>query len=202
MGLISNGTTIFDAGVLNAGGSMSFIKKLTASSSSTLSFVDGSSSVVLDSTYKEYMFIFNNIHPQTNAASLTFQGNAAGGSGFDETITSTYFRSRHREDDSDGAVNYDENYDLNQSTNFQTISYATGNENDECCSGYLHLFNPSGTTFVKHFTSHVSNYGRNDHARFENAAGYFNTTAAIDEIQFKFHSGNIDSGTITLYGIK
>ena len=201
MGLISNGTTIFDAGVLNAGGSMSFIKKLTASSSSTLSFVDGSSSVVLDSTYKEYMFIFNNIHPQTNAASLTFQGNAAGGSGFDETITSTYFRSRHNEDDSDGAVNYDESYDLNQSTNFQTISYATGNENDECASGTLRIFNPSSTTFVKHFMSTLNMTLHWNVQMVMYGAGYGNTTSAVDAIQFKMNTGNIDAGDICLYGI-
>ena len=184
-----------------SGGAMTFIKKLTASSSGTLSFVDGASSVVLDNTYKEYLFIFNNLHPGTDAANLSFQGNAAGGSGFNETLTTTYFRARHREDGSDGAVGYEPDYDLAQSTNFQTLSYGTGSDNDQGCSGTLHLFNPSSTTFVKHFISTVTNCGRNDHARSENAAGYFNTTSAIDEIQFKFHTGNIDSGTITLYGI-
>ena len=182
-------------------GSMVFIKKLTASSDSTLSFIDGASDVVLDSTYKEYLFIFNNLHPGTDAVQLTFQANASGGSGFDETLTTTYWRARHKEDGTDGVIGYEPDYDLAQSTNFQVLSYGTGNDNDQGCSGTLHLFNPSSTTFVKHFISRVTNCGRNDHARSENAAGYFNTTSAIDEIQFKFHSGNIDSGTITLYGI-
>ena len=203
MGLISNGTTIFDAGVFAAGlgGSMTFIKKLTASSSATLQFIDGSSNVVLDSTYSEYVFIWNNIHPGTDAASFSFQGNAAGGSGFDETITSTFFRARHKENGTEAEFNYDTGYQLSESTNHQTLSYATGSDNDQSTSGFLHLFNPSSTTFATHFQSHVFNCGRNDHARHEIIGGYFNTTAAIDEIQFKFHTGNIDSGTVSLYGI-
>jgi len=187
-------------GSLNTG-SMVFIKKLTASSSATLDFVDGTSDVVLDDTYKEYIFTLNNLHPGTDAANLTFQGNAAGGSGFNETLTTTYFRARHKEDDDDGAVGYEPDYDLAQSANHQTLSYGTGSDNDQGCSGILYLFNPSSTTFVKHFICNVTNCGRNDHARSENAAGYFNTTSAIDEIQFKFHTGNIDAGDICLYGI-
>ena len=184
------------------GGAMTHIKTITASSDSTISFVDGSSDVVLDNTYPIYLFTFNNIHPASDATSFLFQGNAAGGSGFNETMTTTFFRARHRENGSDGGLSYDTNYDLAQSTNFQVLSYATGNDNDQSCSGTLHLFNPSSTTFVKQFISKVSNCGRNDHARVEYVAGYFNTTSAIDEIQFKFDSGNIDAGTIKLYGIK
>ena len=184
-----------------SGGAMTLIKKLTASSDSTLSFQDGSSDVILDSTHKEYLFIFNNLHPSTDAVELTFQANASGGSGFNETMSTTYWRARHKEDGTDGVVGYEPDYDLAQSTNFQVLSYGTGHDNDQSCSGTLHLFNPSSTTFAKHFISRVTNSGRNDHARSEHAAGYFNTTSAIDEIQFKFDSGNINAGTITLYGI-
>tara|TARA_Y100001973_G_scaffold42982_1_gene64097 strand:- start:34 stop:642 length:609 start_codon:yes stop_codon:yes gene_type:complete len=201
MGLISNGTTIFDAGAMSVGGSMTFIKKLTASSSGTLSFVDGSSSVVLDSTYKEYIFIFNNIHPATGNTQLTFQGNAAGGSGYNETITSTAFMAFHLESGGSGTLGYEAGRDLGQSTGFQDCTGDIGAENDECGSGFLHLFNPSGTTFVKHFIGRASSYHPSDRENDFYTAGYFNTTSAIDEIQFKMSSGNIDSGTITLYGI-
>ena len=188
-------------GSVNAG-SMVFIKKLTASSSATLSFVDGSDSVVLDSTYKEYMFTYNNIHPATDAAKFTFQGNAAGGSGYNETITSTFFYAYHDEASSETGVSYYGSGDQAQGTSFQRLSSGgVGNGNDESVSGYLHLFNPSSTTFVKHFISSNSTYQDNNSVNNNYVSGYFNTTSAIDEIQFKFDSGNIDAGDICLYGI-
>ena len=126
MGLISNGSTIFDAGSMASGfgGAMTFIKKLTASSSATLSFVDGSSSVVLDNTYKEYLFTFNNIHPATNGAAFTFQANASGGSGYNETITSTQFQAYHKEDGSAYGIGYNGSNDQAQGTSFQNHSNA------------------------------------------------------------------------------
>ena len=184
-------------------GSMVFIKKLTASSSATLSFVDGASSVVLDDTYKEYMFTFNNIHPETNAAKFSFQGNAAGGSGYDETITSAFFYAYHDEADSEQGLSYYGSGDQAQGTAFQRFSSGgVGNGNDECTSGFLRLFNPSSTTFVKHFISRNSTYQDNNSVNDNYVSGYFNTTSAIDEIQFKFDSGDIDAGDICLYGIK
>jgi|TARA_R100000482_G_C5049099_1_gene111864 hypothetical protein len=184
----------------SAGGAITFIKKLTASSSSTLSFVDGSSDVVLDNTYKEYLFIFNNIHPQTDAQKLTFQGNASGGSGYNETITSTFFRA-YSEESGTTALSYDTGGDQAQGTSYQQISDSVGSDTDQCCSGFLHLFNPSSTTFVKHFIARTNTYQSSDYSIDVFSSGYFNTTSAIDEIQFKMASGNIDSGTITLYGI-
>ena len=183
-------------------GTFTLIKTLTASSSATLSFVDGTSSVVLDSTYKEYLFIFNNIHPATDGAEFQFQGNAAGGSGYDETITSSHFDAYHGEDGTGATLSYMTGFDQAQGTSFETISRDVGNDNDQATSGFLHLFNPSSTTFVKHYFSDFSNVINNDQAVHSLSAGYFNTTAAIDEIQFKYSSGNIDSGTIKLYGIK
>jgi len=183
-------------------GSMTFIKKLTASSSATLSFVDGASSVVLDNTYKEYLFTFKDIHPETNFRHLGFQANAVGGSGYNETITSTMFVANHSEDDSAAVLSYETGGHLAQGTGFQSIIHAIGNENDESGSGTLHLFNPSSTTFVKHFIATTNTYTDNDRSQNNFVAGYINTTSAIDEIQFKMTSGNIDSGTIKLYGIK
>ena len=186
------------------GGSLTFIKKLTASSSATLSFEDGSASVVLDDTYGEYLFTFNNIHPQTDSEEFTFQGNAAGGSGYNETITSTTFAAQHGESDSPTELSYDGSADQAQGTGFQQLSAHNdvgGAEADESLSGYLHLFNPSSTTFVKHFIAVTQYSGWESRSVNSYTAGYFNTTSAIDEIQFKMSSGEIQGGTISLYGI-
>ena len=208
MGLVK----LNDRGVRNAttfgsvsGGAMTFIKKLTASASSTLEFEDGTSDVVLDSTYKEYMFIFKDIHPSATSGSpiFSFQGNAAGGSGYDETMTTTHFRAGHNEDDTDTYMSYNTGKDQAQGTGFQPlVDGDTGGDNDQSVSGYLHLFNPSSTTFVKQFISRTSSVQSNDVANQSFDAGYFNTTSAIDEIQFKMSTGNIDAGDICLYGIK
>ena len=177
-------------------GSMVFISKQTASSSATISFTSG-----IDSTYKEYLFTFNNIHGQTDGKRLTFQGNAAGGSGYNETITSTAFRSRHSEDDSETALGYMTAYDQGQGTSFQAVTFDFGNDNDQSASGYMRLFNPSSTTFVKHFMATTNLSSDDNQSLVSFISGYFNTTSAIDEIQFKMDSGNIDAGTISLYGI-
>jgi len=183
------------------GGSMTFIKKLTSDGSDDdLSFVDGTSDVVLDSTYKEYLFTFNNIHPETNDVFFQFQGNAAGGSGYNETITSTHFRAYHFEDGTASGLAYRTGNDQAQATGFQRLSEEIGNGNDESLSGYLHLFNPSSTTYVKHFTARTA--GQIGSPRDVFVAGYFNTTSAIDEIQFKMSSDEIQGGDICLYGIK
>ena len=206
MGLISNGTTIFDAGAMASGfgGSMTFIKKITASSSGTVNFVDGSSGVVLDSTYKEYMFTFKNIHPSA-AANLTFQGNAAGGSGFNETMTTTFFYAYLKETNSDPTLMYNTGKDQAQGTAYTIIAAdGTNIDADGNLGGYLRLFNPSSTTFATHFESRISNSNGDGSTTYSCdcfSAGYFNTTSAIDEISFKFGSGNIDAGDICLYGI-
>ena len=181
-------------------GSMVFIKKLTASSSATLSFVDGASSVVLDNTYKEYLFTFNNMHPQTDNVHFTV-GFRDGGTNYDATKTTTMFRAFHSEADDAAALGYDTGHDLAQSTDFQRLAYGVGNGNDESTSGYLHLFNPSNTTFVKHFIANSNMLFEADYTINQFTAGYCNVTAAIDAVQFKMSSGNIDAGDICLYGI-
>jgi hypothetical protein len=202
MGLISNATTIFDAGVMSAGGSMVFIKKLTASNSATLSFVNGADSVVLNSTYKEYMFFFDNIHVTTDDAYLTV-GFRDGGTAYDAIKTTTAFRAFHFEDDSNQGVTYQANEDLAQSTNFQNLGQLQGNGNDVSGAGYMHLFNPASTTFAKHFISNYSHHYTNAAPGNINnyVAGYCNVTAAIDAVQFKLSSGNFDTGVIRMYGI-
>ena len=207
MGLISNGTTVFDAGAMASGfgGSLVFIKKLTASGSANLTFHNGTSGVVLDNTYKEYLFTFKNIHPSSNTTDFTFQANAVGESGFNETITSVFINAYNNEADTARAgprfLDSDGRSQANE-TVFNLLSVSEmGNDNDQCLGGYIHLFNPSSTTFVKHFMVNINQTVRDDYTFHNYASGYFNTTAAIDEIQFKMASGNIDLGDICLYGI-
>ena len=185
-------------------GAMTLIKTITASSDSTISFVDGSSDVVLDNTYPVYIFKFINIHPASDSNRFLFQGSINTGSGYGVNITSTFFKAFHAEADNSDGVSYDGQNDLAQSTNYQQLNLDAdlGADNDQSLSGELYLFSPSNTTFVKHFIGttnfvHAANYSIECFI-----AGYFNTTSAIDAIQFKMNSGNIDSGTIKLYGIK
>jgi hypothetical protein len=186
-----------------SGGALVLIKTLTASSSGTLSFVNGSSDVVLDNTYRTYIFKFINIHPSSDGNRFLFQGSINTGSAYGVNITSTFFKAFHDEGDSSTGVSYDANNDLAQSTNFQQLNLDAdlGADNDQGLSGELRLFNPSSTTFVKHFmgTNNFNHSGNYTVQCF--MAGYFNTTSAIDAIQFKMNSNNIDSGTIKLYGI-
>jgi len=185
------------------GGAWNFIKKLTASGDSSLSFVDGTDDVVLDSTYKTYVFTFNNIHA-ADTSIFTFQANASGGSGFNETITSTMFRAYHIEGSGASGLGYQTSGDQAQGTSYNQIFFQhISTDNDSSGSGILHLFDPSNTTFVKNFianTMHVNSTG-SEGAIHSFSAGYFNTTSAITEIDFKMSSGNIDAGDICLYGI-
>jgi hypothetical protein len=185
-------------------GALTHIKTLTASSSATLSFVDGSSDVVLDNTYPIYKFEFINMHPATNGAYLTFNYSIDSGSNYNVTKTSTAFRPFHYENDSTPELAYNTSNDLAQSTSFQPLCDNQGNNNDDSLSGYFHLFNPSSTTFVKHWISNVNMSHNSSYPASVNwyTAGYGNTTSAVDSIQFKMTSGNIDAGKIKLYGIK
>ena len=200
MGLISDGTTIFDAGAMSVGGSIKFIKKLTASSSATLSFVDGSASVVLDSTYKEYIFKCTSIHPETNAQAFSVNF-TIDGTNWNVTKTTTVFRSQHDEADTDAGIQYQSSKDIAQGTGNQELSTEIGNDNDQSCSGYLRLFNPSSTTFVKHFLATFNGYMDPDYSNQDFLAGYCNTTSAVTGVRFLFASGDIDAGTIKLYGV-
>ena len=181
-------------------GAMTFIKKLTASSSATLSFVNGSSDVVLDSTYKEYIFTFNNMHPSSTSADGFLVGFRDGSTDYDATKTTTTFRAYHDEGDTATTINYQAAWDIAQGTGFQKIAHGPSADNDSGVSGYLHLFNPSSTTFVKHFMS-VANAMNGTYTHVVHMAGYCNVTAAIDAVQFKMDTGNIDAGDICLYGI-
>jgi hypothetical protein len=183
-------------------GSMTLIKEVTASSVASIEFINGSSDVVLDNTYPIYKFQFINCHPATDTAYLTFQGSTNSGSSYGVTITSTAFYARHSESGTGAELSYNGSADLAQSTSYQRISQGVGNGNDETCSGELFIYNPSSTTFVKHFMGRMPTYQSSNYIYDQYTGGYFNSTSALDAFDFKFSSGNIDAGTIKLYGIK
>ena len=176
-------------------GNLVFISRSTASSSASLSITSG-----IDSTYKEYIFIFNNIHPATDGADFTFNFSTDSGSNYNVTKTSSFFRAYHYESDASG-LGYDGGGDLAQSTGYQVLYQAIGNDNDQSGAGFLHLFDPSNTTFVKHYIANKQFYGNGDFSMNTFLGGYGNTTSAIDAIDFKMSSGNIDSGTIQMFGV-
>ena len=173
------------------------ISTQTASASATISFTSG-----INGTYDEYQFKFINIHPATDQGRLEFQGSTNGGSSYGLTITSTAFWARHFEDGTSASLSYNADHDIAQGTTYQSITHAIGNEADESASGSLTIFNPSSTTYVKHFIASSSTYLYLPGEYNTYHAGYFNTTSAINAIQFRMTSGNIDDGIIKLYGVK
>jgi len=174
------------------------LQTITISSDATVSFTTG-----IDSTYSEYLFEFINIHCETNDKHLTFQTSTNGGSSYGVTLTNTNFRSGHKEDDSFTFFGIVSDNDVAQSTSFAIINEGMGNANDGSACGFLRLYNPSSTTFTKHYMSQFSgmNFQSPPQATNYFTAGYFNTTTAVNAIQFKMSSGNLDSGTIKMYGI-
>ena len=181
------------------GGALQLISTQTASSSASLSFTSG-----IDSTYKEYIFKFINLHAATNSAHFTFNMSVDGGSNYNVTKTTTAFHTYHGESGSGGqALAYQDSRDLAQSTNYQELIRNMGNQNDEGISGFLHLFDPSNTTFVKHFIgkSVSTNDDGGAYIYTLDTAGYGNTTSAINAVDFKASTGNIDSGVIKMYGV-
>ena len=194
-----NNRSVKDAtafGSISKLGELIFISKQTASSSATISFTSG-----IDSTYKEYIFYFVNIHPQTDVQRLTFQADTGTNTNYNQTITSTAISTYHYENGSDSSLSYDTNDDLAQSTNFQPLCNTVGNDNDQSASGYLHIFNPSSSVFVKHWMCNFCISHNENLVSTRHNAGYFNTTTALTRFQFKFASGNIDSGDIILFGL-
>jgi len=185
--------TAYNASI--ATGNMVLISSQTASNSASLSFTTG-----INSTYKEYQFWFVDIHARTDTTPFQFNCSTDGGSNYNVTKTTTAFESFNLESGGSSALQYESGNDLAQSTSYQRLSFNNGSGADESCSGYLSLFNPASTTYVKHFISvananSASNYCINDFV-----AGYMNTTSAINAVSFQMSSGNFD-GTILMYGI-
>jgi hypothetical protein len=207
---ITTGGVILPAGITNASvadvtsfanaaaaGTLTLISTQTASASATISFTTG-----LDSTYDEYIFKFIDIHPATDDVQFQFNMSTDGGSNYNVTKTTSAFRVRHDEADTATALEYRTSEDLAQSTGFQPLTTGQGNDADQNSSGTLTLFNPSSTTYVKHFISRLNEYHEGNVSIELYTAGYGNTTSAVNAIQFKFSSGNIDDGVIKLYGVK
>ena len=174
--------------------SMILLSTKTASSSSTINFTSG-----IDSTYKEYIFKCYDIHPSGDGTDLQINFRD-GSTAYDATKTTTVFRAYHNEAGDDTTLSYQTSWDLAQGTGVQLISHGVDNDNDSCAVATLHLFDPSSTTFVKHFIS-VSNTMNGTYTHQNFVAGYCNVTAAIDGVQFSMSSGTIDSGTIKMYGV-
>jgi hypothetical protein len=181
------------------------------SNSNTVQFTNGSNagqgtaSSVIESTYKEYLFLISNMRPTTDNKSLVFQANVVGGSGFDETITSSCFRAFHAEDNSGATVSYIAGNDQTAGTGLQLLTSGINNgAADSCASGYLRLYNPADTTFATHFESRFSYEEQEQSIQVDMfVSGYFNVTAAIDEISFYTNGGQVAAGgTFALYGIK
>ncbi len=178
-----------------SGGGMTLISEQTASGSANLSFTSG-----IDDTYDSYVFKFYNIHPANNSAHFQFNISTDGGSNYNVTKTSTYFNAYHNEADNVTGLAYNTSGGIAQSTAYQDIYRGVGNGNDENLCGTLTLYNPSSTTFVKHYIINAQETGSSFSSEVF-VAGYGNTTSSVDAVDFKMNSGNIDSGVIKLYGV-
>jgi len=206
---ITTSGVILSAGITNSsvsavtsfanasGGTLTLLSTQTASASANISFTTG-----LNSTYDEYIFKFINVRPATDDVQFGFQGSTDGGTNYGVNITSTSFFAEHQENDGGTQFTYATSEDLAQSTSEQIIVNAQGNGADESNSGEFSFYNPSSTTFVKHFIIRESSYHASNRSNDRYTAGYFNTTSAINAIRFKFSSGNIADGVFKLYGVK
>ena len=179
-------------------GAMTLLQTQTASSSATIDFTSN-----IDSTYDSYVFKFIDLHPQTDAASLVCQADTGTNTNYNLTMTTTMFRAYHNENDADSGLGYITGEDQAQGTSFQKLIHgsAIGNDNDQSGVGTLQVFNPSSSTFVKHFISRTNAVHQSDISMDMYVAGYFNATTPITRFRFKMDSGNIDDGVIKLYGI-
>jgi len=197
MAVVSGGTTLIDNGALDAGvstGSLILLSTQTASASASLEFS-------LDDSYDSYVFKFINIHPATDNVNFNFNMSTDNGSNYNVAKTTTWFRAEHYENDSGTGLSYDGGRDLAQGTGDQTLGYRIGNDNDQTASGELIIYNPSSSTFVKHFVAKFNYVLNVDITQNSFIAGYGNTTSPVTNIRFQCSSGNIDDGIIKMYGV-
>jgi hypothetical protein len=188
---------VTDFAGIAGGGTLILLSTQTASASASISFTTG-----IDSTYDEYIFKFINIHPATDASVFEFNLSTDGGSTYDVTKTTTWFYAQHYENDASTEFGYDTGQDLAQSTSYQRLGLSIGSDNDQSGSGYLHLFNPSSATYVKHFMARFGTVRSDDLQTEAYCAGYGNTVSACNAVDFKFHNAsNIDDGIIKMYGL-
>jgi len=181
---------------VSAGDGITLISSQTASSSASLSFTTG-----IDSTYRTYLFKFINMHASVLASNFGFNLSTDGGSNYNVTKTSSALRSVHAENDSAASLSYIQGQHLQQSTSDQLLSNSASIESDASISGYLYLFQPSSTTYVKHYIANTNFMTDSLYSYQTMLSGYGNTTSACNAIRFQMSSGNIDAGTIHMYGI-
>ena len=200
----SNGSGVMSGMNSAFAGAMNLISTQTASNSASVAITSG-----IDSTYDVYMLKLINIHPDTDNVDFNFNGSIDGGSNYNVTKTTTQFRAYHNEDNSGTpAIAYNTGGDLAQATGDQRfIGGASGGSSDldSTTEITMHLFNPSSTTYVKHFYMDAQGVKTGPSGSVQTSstyftAGYFNTTSAINALIFRCGSGNFD-GTIKLYGI-
>ena len=189
------GATVGTAG---AGASQVLLRTITASDGDAAITFDSS---LITSAFNEYIFTFISIHPASDNVFLSFNASVDNGSNYNVTKTTTFWRAQNKEDDSSGSVGYDDGSDAAQQTGFQTLENGNSSDNDHASSGYLHLYNPSSAVFQKLFYSRMSSTSAGDFNIHSNVGGTLNTTSAVNNIQFKFSSGNIGAGKIKLYGV-
>jgi len=180
-------------GSISSLGSLTHISTATASASASIEFSLGD--------YKEYVFYYVNMHPSVDGAFFQFNMSTDNGSNYNVAKTTTFFRAYHYESGQASVFDYRTSEDLAQGTGFQTIQDYLGADNDQSCSGYIHLFNPSSSNFVKHYILNNNGCFNNDISINIFSAGYGNTTSAIDAVKFQMSSGNIDAGQILLFGV-
>ena len=201
MGVISNGTTLLDSGSLDSGvatGSMVLLSTQTASNSASITFTSG-----IDSTYKEYVFKCINIQAGDESGDFAFQVDTGTNTSYNQSITSSFFDHYHTEADDAQQLRYlAGSRDQANQTALQSLSVLSSGGSDECENGTLHLYEPSSSTFMKHFMSRFAGMIQGPYAGDQFGAGYVNTTTALTRVKFALTSGNITSGTIKMYGIK
>tara|TARA_B110000285_G_scaffold221472_1_gene274487 strand:+ start:414 stop:1022 length:609 start_codon:yes stop_codon:yes gene_type:complete len=201
MGLISNGTTLLDAGATSSGvfsGNMVLLATTTLTSNAgVIDFTNPA----MSSTYKEYVFKIINIHPENDDVTFGFQVETGTGTQYTTATTSTMFRATHGEDGSSGGLAYLTSGDLADNTGLKPLASSVGNDADQCVSGELCIYEPSSTTFVKHFTGTFNSIAHSNRTNLQFPAGYFDITTALTRVRFKFSGGDIGSGTIKMYGI-
>jgi len=196
--LTSNGSGVLSGMNSGFGGALNLLSTQTASNAANVSFT-----TQLTSTYDVYIFKFFDWNPATDGTDCTFNGSIDGGSNYNVTKTTSIFRAYHGENDSNTGLDYEAAEDIAQDTGYQNLSFYCGGDADECSAGELYLFGPSSTTYLKHFYSTVQMIQGGegiDSTQNIFVGGYFNTTSAINAIDFKCSAGNMDA-VIKLYGI-
>ena len=189
--------TLDSSGVIKApagGGAWTLISKTTASSSSTISITSG-----IDSTYKKYLITCTGIHVSGDDTSFQWNGSTDGGSNYNVSKTAALFKSRHNEGDSVASLVFMNGY--GNSTGFVNCAEGCGSDNDQVQAGYIELYDPSNTTYIKNFLQSFAAHRHADTSVLIKGGGFYNTTSALNAIQFKMTSGNIDAGDFCLYGL-